>query len=109
MLARTRRHPTRVAALTVALVAVPLGVVGGGQASAAPLAPVSPALSGLLATVSDASPMTVLVHGSTAAAADNAARTAGLTPVTSFNKIGVVVAKGTAGQVRAARATSGVR
>src|SRR6266540_2576245 len=102
-----RRHPIRAAAFAVALVAVPLGV--GGQASATPLAPVSAALSGLLATATDASPMTVLVHGSTAAAAEGAARSAGLTTVTRFNKVGVVVARGTAGQVRAARANSGVR
>lgn len=102
-----RRHPFRAAALAVALVAVPLGV--GGQAAATPLAPVSAALSGLLATVDDASQLTVLVHGSSTATADSSARAAGLTPVTSFNKIGVVVAKGTAGQVRAARAKTGVR
>lgn len=102
-----RRHPTRVAALALALVVVPLGV--GGQASAQPLAPVSAALGSLLATVTDALPVTVLVHGSDTAAADKAARTAGLAPVTSFNKIGVVVARGTAGQVRAARAAAGVR
>jgi serine protease AprX len=93
--------------LAVALVAVPLGL--GGQASATPLAPVSAALSGLLATATDASPMTVLVHGSTAAAAESAAHSAGLATVTRFNKVGVVVARGTAGQVRAARANSGVK
>jgi len=102
-----RRHPTRVAALTMALVALPLGA--GAQASAQPLAPVSAALSSLLATATDALPVTVLVHGNSAAAADGAARSAGLTPVTSFTKIGVVAARGTAGQVRAARANSAVR
>jgi len=86
-----RRHPTRVAALTMALVALPLGA--GAQASAQPLAPVSAALSSLLATATDALPVTVLVHGNSAAAADGAARSAGLTPVTSFTKIGVVAAR----------------
>jgi serine protease AprX len=70
---------------------------------------VSAALSGLLATAADALPMTVLVHGSDLAKADNAVRSAGLTKITSFNRIGVVAARGTAGQVRAARAVSGVR
>src|SRR5437660_3047743 len=102
-----RRHPVRVAALAVSLAALSLGV--GGPAAATPLAPVSAALSGLLATATDSAPLTVLVHGSNAAAASGAARAAGLTPVTSFRKVGVVVAKGTASQVRAARAKSGVR
>ena len=51
----------RAVALAAALVTVPLVV--GAPASAAPLAPVSAALSGLLATAADTLPMTVLVHG----------------------------------------------
>jgi serine protease AprX len=100
-------HRLRIAALAAALVAVPLAV--GTPASAAPLAPVSAALSGLLATEADTVPMTVLVHGGDLAKADDAVRSAGLTRITSFNRIGVVVARGTAGQVRAARAVRGVR
>ena len=98
----------RLAALTVALVALPLGV-SGGQASAEPLAPISAALAGVLATATDTLPMTVLVHGDNSGAAGAAARAAGLTPVAAFNRIGVVVAAGTAGQVRAARTNSTVR
>jgi serine protease AprX len=101
----TRR--LRVTALAAALVAVPLAV--SSPASAVPLAPVSAALSGLLATAADALPMTVLVHGNDLAKADSAVRSTGLTKITSFDRIGVVAARGTAGQVRAARAVSGVR
>jgi serine protease AprX len=93
----------------LALVALPLGAGAQAQASAQPLAPVSAALSSVLATATDALPMTVLVHGSDATTAGAAARAAGLTTVTSFDRIGVVVAKGTAGQVRAARAAGAVR
>jgi serine protease AprX len=49
------------------------------------------------------------VHGNDVGSARNAVRAAGLTPVTSFDRIGVVVAKGSVGQVRAARSTAGVR
>jgi serine protease AprX len=104
------RRRIRVAAFTLALVALPLGA--GAQAAAAPatvLAPVSASLSGLLATAADAAPVTVLVHGTTLAAADEAVRAAGLSKITSFKRVGVVVASGTAGQVRAARSVSGVR
>jgi serine protease AprX len=97
----------RLATLAVALVAAPLGI--GAPVAAAPLAPVSAALAGLLATAADPLPMTVLVHGDDLAKADNAVRSAGLTKITSFKRIGVVAARGTAGQVRAARAVSGVR
>jgi serine protease AprX len=52
--------------------------------------------------------MSVLVHGTTLAAANAAVRNAGLVKLTSFDRIGVVAATGTAGQVRAARALAGV-
>src|SRR6266540_1644513 len=104
------RRRLRAAAFTLALVALPLGA--GARATAAPatvLAPVSASLSGLLATAADAAPVTVLVHGTSLAAADDAVRAAGLTKITTFKRVGVVVASGTAGQVRAARSVSGVR
>jgi serine protease AprX len=100
------RHPVRAVAFALALVAAPLGATA--PATATPLAPVSAALSTVLATATDALPMTVLVHGDNAAAASGAARAAGLMPVASFTRIGVVAAAGTAGQVRAARANSSV-
>src|SRR5689334_5806183 len=104
------RRPIRIAALAAALVSIPLGAgLTAGAAAAPALAPVSASLAGLLSTVADALPMTVLVHGSTLAAAESAVHSAGLTELTSFRKVGIVAATGTAGQVRAARAVSGVR
>ncbi|HEV2780896.1 MAG TPA: S8 family peptidase [Actinophytocola sp.] len=100
---------TTVAALATALVAATFGAGVPASAAPGPLAPVSASLSGLLATAADALPMTVLVHGADLAAADAAVRATGLTRVTSFDRIGVVAAGGTAAQVRAARARPGVR
>ncbi len=104
---RTWRASTRglVAAVAAALL-VPLGP----PASAAPahLAPLSSSLSATLGAAADALPMTVLVHGTTLAAADAAVAGAGLTKVTSFRRVAVVAATGTAAQVRAVRALPGV-
>lgn len=88
-----------------------LSLTGAGPVSAAVpdvSAPVSHTLATLLSTVGDTAPMTVLVHGSDLQAAENAVQDAGLVRITSFRKIGVVAATGTASQVRAARAAAGV-
>lgn len=92
--------------VTAAAVVVPLG--NGAAASATPLAPLSASLTATLSSAADALPMSVLVHGSSLAAAEVAVKNAGLTKLTSFDRIGVVAAAGTAGQVRAARAAAGV-
>jgi serine protease AprX len=106
---RVRLHPFRTAVLAAVLVIAPLGVTAPAAATPAPLSPVSASLAGLLATAPNTLPMTVLVHAASAAAAGDAARAAGLTRLATFNRIGVVVASGTAGQVRAVRAIPGVR
>ncbi|TDD27585.1 peptidase S8 [Kribbella turkmenica] len=51
---------------------------------------------------------TVLVHGTDLAAARNAVKASGLKQLTSYDKIGVVVAEGTSSQIRAARTEPGV-
>lgn len=96
--------------VAAAVVALPMGVVGvpAAAAPASVLAPLSASLARTLGAAADASPMTVLVHGRDLAAADSAVRQAGLRPVTTFRKIGVVAARGSAAQVRAARAKAGV-
>ncbi|MBK1786704.1 S8 family serine peptidase [Prauserella cavernicola] len=76
--------------------------------SAQPLAPVSETLGALLSTASGAAPVTALVHGTDLAAAEAAVRDAGLTPITSFSRIGVVAASGTADEVAAVRSAPGV-
>jgi serine protease AprX len=96
--------PLLLAAFTVAATLFPVV-----PASAAPAgAPLSRTLAATLGAAADALPMTVLVHGTDLAAADAATRAAGLTPLTSFRRIGVVAATGTAAQVRAVRALAGV-
>ena len=108
MIRRSWRASARVlVAAAAAVLLVPLG----STASAAPpsgLAPLSASLSATLGAAADALPMTVLVHGTDLAAAKAAAGQAGLTEITSFRRIGVVAAAGTAGQVRAVRALPGV-
>ncbi|MGH3432701.1 MAG: S8 family peptidase, partial [Thermocrispum sp.] len=53
-------------------------------------------------------PVTTMVHGRTLAEAKAAVADAGLRTVTSYDKIGVVVARGTAEQVETAREADGV-
>jgi serine protease AprX len=103
------RARAKVAVVAAVAATIPFGAGATAVATPAPVhAPVSASLSTLLGTVTDALPMTVLVHGTSTAAASQAAHAAGLTTLTSFNAINTVVATGTAGQVRAARSASGV-
>jgi serine protease AprX len=104
-----RRWSLRAVAAVAATALVPLGP--GVPADAAPnstLAPLSTTLARTLGAAADAKPMSVLVHGRDLASARTAVRRAGLTKLTEFRGIGVVAATGTAGQVRAARALTGV-
>ncbi|MFL6120031.1 S8 family serine peptidase [Actinophytocola sp.] len=100
----------QIAVLAAALTFVPALTFGAAApAVAAPAsAPVSATLAATLGTAADSLPVTVLVHGTDLAAARSAVQRAGLTEVTSFRKIGVVAASGTAGQVRTVRALAGV-
>ena len=92
-----------------ALVAGALFAASPAQAAPTPpLAPVQDFLADQLAGLAAAVPTTVLVHGTDADAARDAVAAAGLRPVTEFERIGVVVARGTAAQVEAVRAEPGV-
>ena len=72
-------------------------------------APVQDFLADELTTLSAGERATVLVHGSNLAAARSAVDAAtGMDTMTSFDKIGVVVAQGTISQVAAARVQPGV-
>ena len=100
---------------TVALVGgaalVAGALVTGAPASAAPTAPPAPVqefLADQLDVLAAASPTTVLVHGTDVAAARAAVASTGMTAVTEFERIGVVVASGTGAQVQAARREPGV-
>ena len=77
-------------------------------ASAAPaLVPLSPSLAGqLLSATSDRT--AVMVHGAPLADAERAVTATGMRRVTTFRKIGVVVASATKQQVEAARTQPGV-
>jgi serine protease AprX len=89
------------------------GLIAGGSlvampASAEPvLVPLSPALTGQLSSAS-AGRMPVMVHGATLADAERAVAATGMQRVTSFRKIGVVVARGSKPQIEAARSQPGV-
>lgn len=80
----------------------------GGSLTSTSLAPVQDFLRGELADLDPTEETTVLVHGTDLAAAENAVRVAGLTETMSFDRIGVVVARGTAAEIAAARAVPGV-
>jgi subtilisin family serine protease len=91
------------------LTAVVAAAVLASPAQAAPSpAPVQDFLAGQLGTLSAATPTTVLVHGTDIAAARAAVTATGMRPVTEFERIGVAVASGTAGQIQAARTRPGV-
>jgi serine protease AprX len=93
----------KAAVLTVSTLALSASVAL--PASATPPAPVSDLLASQLA---GALPGTVFVHGTDVAAAERAVTAAGLSRVTSFAKIGVVAAHGTARQISSVRSAAGV-
>jgi subtilisin family serine protease len=94
------------AALAVMALATPAsaGLLPSGKA----VAPVQPWLASQLNVLKAATPTTVLVHGSDTAAATKAVQAVGLRKVTSFDKIGVVVATGLPAQVQLVRSQPGV-
>jgi serine protease AprX len=89
------------------------GLVAGGSLVATPasaepsLVPLSPSLVGQLLSATSGR-MPVMVHGVTLADAERAVAASGMQRVTTFSKIGVVVARGTKQQVQAARTQPGV-
>lgn len=91
-----------------AVVAAALLASPAQAAPAASPAPVQDFLAGQLGTLAAATPTTVLVHGTDIDAARAAVRATGMRPVTEFERIGVAVASGTAGQIQAARTQPGV-
>ena len=106
-----RRHQliALLATFVTAAVATLGAVVALPAAGAAPtLAPVSATLVDTLAGARALVPLPVLVHGTSVATARNAARASGMTVLTSFDRIGVVVAAGTPAQVRSVRGRAGV-
>ncbi|TDV54835.1 S8 family serine peptidase [Actinophytocola oryzae] len=106
MTGRSSRASLPLAALTAAFALLP--AVPAAAAPGDPLAPLSATLASTLRTAPDDLPMTALVHGEDLAAAHDAVRTAGLAEITSFRRIGVVAAAGTAEQLRAVRELPGV-
>jgi subtilisin family serine protease len=97
------------AVLAAALLASPAQAApaAGGTSAGAP-APVQEFLAGQLGGLAAGVPTTVLVHGTDVAAARSAVTVTGMREITEFRRIGVVVASGTADQVRAARSRPGV-
>ena len=88
--------------VTAALLAAP------AQAAPAALAPVQDFLADQLEGLTGAARTTVLVHGADIDAARAAVGSTGMATVTEFERIGVVVASGTADQIAAARTEPGV-
>ncbi len=89
-----------------ALLTAGIGTVVAAVPTAAAAAPISATLSQQLAGVTGTLP--VFVHGTDIAAARSAVAGSGLTLVTTWDRIGVAVARGTAAQVEAVRTRPGV-
>lgn len=109
---RPVRRALSAAALIVASVTA-LGVgaavpsAGAAPAASAP-ARLSDTLVAQLRTTGALVPLPVMVHGTDVATARRAAARSGMVVLTSFDRIGVVVAAGTPTQVRAVRSQPGV-
>jgi subtilisin family serine protease len=89
------------------------GLIAGGTLAAMPASaepapvPMSPSLVGQLLSATSGR-MPVMVHGATLADAERAVAATGMQRITTFRKIGVVVAQATKPQVEAARTQPGV-
>jgi subtilisin family serine protease len=97
-----------VGSLAALFAASVLAAPASAAPSDAPPARVQDFLADQLSTLGAAVPTTVLVHGTDIAAARAAVDATGMRLVTEFERIGVVVASGTADQVEAARTQPGV-
>ncbi len=104
-----RRAPRLAAAAALAVVALtPAIPTTSADALPLPKANISDFLAKQLRTLDLGERTTVLVHGTSLGAADRAVKASGLTRTMSFDKIGVVVARGTAAQIALARVQPGV-
>jgi serine protease AprX len=109
-----RSRPVRalVAGSAACLLAITIGTPVHAQEAATSPAPVQAFLSRQLDQLASLPLLrqraTVLVHGRNLAAAKNAVTASGLRQLTSYDKIGVVVAEGTRSQILAARTKPGV-
>ncbi|MDV6012759.1 S8 family peptidase [Haloechinothrix sp. LS1_15] len=102
-----RRRLALVAAST--LIAPALGTTPAlAQDDPDPLAPIADALDDVLSNVTGSDEVSVLVHGTDVAAADDAIAEAGMQRLVSFDKIGVVAAEGMAADVEQLRSADGV-
>ncbi len=107
---RPRRGGRAVASLAVGTIAA-AALTGAAllpSASAAPQAPVQDHLAAELAGLTGSAQTHVMVHGTSIEAARSAVEASGLQLVTTFDKIGVAVAKGTKAQIAAAGSEPGV-
>ena len=105
-----RRAPRLAAAAALAVVAVIPAMPTTSAGASLPLvkANVSDFLAHELTTLGLGERTTVLVHGTDLAAADRAVAATGMTRAMSFDRIGVVVARGTKTQIALARVQPGV-
>ncbi len=96
---------TAALATVITLPAAAVPPTGAGASSAAD---VQDYLADQLSGLGLLGKATVLVHGTDTAAARSAVRTSGMTASTTFDKIGVVVARGTKAQIQKVRTQPGV-
>jgi serine protease AprX len=97
-----------VSAALVTLVTLPAMAASPAPAADSHQAQVQDFLAGQLGKLGSSGKATVLVHGTDLAAAKRAVSASGLTTSTTFDKIGVVVARGTKAQIQKAGTQPGV-
>ncbi|SNR45660.1 serine protease AprX [Haloechinothrix alba] len=105
-------RPWRRAVVVAATSALAVSTIGAtpvvAQETTDPLAPIGDSLGEVLSGHSDSEPVSVFVHGTDVAAADQAIADAGMDRLTAFDRVGVVAASGTAGQVDEVRDADGI-
>ncbi len=103
-----RRSSYGLATIGACVVAIVAAGISGSPATATTGLPLQPYLKSTLAAITSTTTTTVLVHGTSISAAGAAVALSGMKLVTTFNKIGVAVARGTADQIRTAARQPGV-
>ena len=106
----SRRPPASAGAALATLATLALGAAALAPASSAqaPLPPVQDFLADQLSGLGALTPTYVMVHGRTIQDAEAAVSASGLQQVTSYDRVGVAVARGTRSQIETARTQPGV-
>ena len=104
----THRRSAVAALATSAALALGAAALAPASSAQAPLPPVQDFLADELSGLGALTPTYVMVHGRTIQDAEAAVSASGLQQVTSYDRVGVAVARGTRSQIETARTQPGV-